>query len=437
MITIMSMMTMGHMGHMFNWYNQWYPIGIQKFMDKSKPYKSVVLDVPLVTWYDKKSGHWSTVLDRCPHRGAPLSEGRIEGCNIECPYHGYQFNGCGDCRYIPHLLDKNNSSVLSKMNTKALITDVSEDIVWIWMNSSRYPDSDPPMYIDSDPDGILVEDYVTKLPFDFRYLQENIMDVSHTSFTHHGTQSDRKFATPIEYKLWDDISMNGFSLISRNYPEEEFTRYNRFISPVFHVTSIKRNILGVTFNNTLVTYGLPIRKGESQVISRFIIENMNGNKVMCSVMKCVLRLMKGIPVWYRHMLVGEFVEDDIVMLNSMQMYNVRDNRYRMVASADTPVIMWNIWLSKYGNYSGVFRSKYVSKIDLMNRYDRHTKDCVVCKNAKVRLKTYRVVLCMMLMLSVMDGYLGLSMILFGVLLFISKKITLFDVGVYPPKRNRV
>ena len=33
----------------------------------------------------------------CAHRGGPLSEGYLEGDNLECPWHGWQFNvktGC-------------------------------------------------------------------------------------------------------------------------------------------------------------------------------------------------------------------------------------------------------------------------------------------------------------------------------------------------------
>lgn len=42
------------------------------------------------------SGH------RCPHRLAPLSEGRVDAAGrLECPYHGWSFNGDGSCHSIP------------------------------------------------------------------------------------------------------------------------------------------------------------------------------------------------------------------------------------------------------------------------------------------------------------------------------------------------
>jgi phenylpropionate dioxygenase-like ring-hydroxylating dioxygenase large terminal subunit len=39
--------------------------------------------------------------DRCPHRGVPLSRGRIEAGAIVCPYHGWRFGRGGDCLQVP------------------------------------------------------------------------------------------------------------------------------------------------------------------------------------------------------------------------------------------------------------------------------------------------------------------------------------------------
>ena len=41
---------------------------------------------------------------RCPHRGADLGLGRVVDGAIECPYHGWRFDGHGACRAIPSLI---------------------------------------------------------------------------------------------------------------------------------------------------------------------------------------------------------------------------------------------------------------------------------------------------------------------------------------------
>jgi phenylpropionate dioxygenase-like ring-hydroxylating dioxygenase large terminal subunit len=42
--------------------------------------------------------------DLCPHRGMPLSAGHFDGREIECCYHGWRFNTCGQCTLIPSLV---------------------------------------------------------------------------------------------------------------------------------------------------------------------------------------------------------------------------------------------------------------------------------------------------------------------------------------------
>ncbi|MET3493497.1 Rieske 2Fe-2S domain-containing protein [Variovorax boronicumulans] len=42
--------------------------------------------------------------DLCPHRGLPLSAGRIEGDELVCAYHGLRFGADGQCRKVPEKL---------------------------------------------------------------------------------------------------------------------------------------------------------------------------------------------------------------------------------------------------------------------------------------------------------------------------------------------
>ncbi len=42
--------------------------------------------------------------DICPHRALPLSFGHFDGVELECGYHGWRFDGAGQCTAIPSLL---------------------------------------------------------------------------------------------------------------------------------------------------------------------------------------------------------------------------------------------------------------------------------------------------------------------------------------------
>ena len=98
----------------------WWPVTLTSSPDQSKPNPIVLLDQKLVLWYDSAKGQWSCLDDRCAHRFAPLSEGRIvfssnaisssssaatssgssSSC-LQCAYHGWEFNSCGNCTRIP------------------------------------------------------------------------------------------------------------------------------------------------------------------------------------------------------------------------------------------------------------------------------------------------------------------------------------------------
>ncbi|CAN6218196.1 unnamed protein product, partial [Urochloa humidicola] len=65
-------------GEKFSWRDHWYPVSLVEDLDPSRPTPFQLLNRDLVIWKDPKSGEWVALDDRCPHRLAPLSEGRID-----------------------------------------------------------------------------------------------------------------------------------------------------------------------------------------------------------------------------------------------------------------------------------------------------------------------------------------------------------------------
>jgi nitrite reductase (NADH) small subunit len=37
-------------------------------------------------------GHFHALDGICPHQGGPLGKGRLTGCIVTCPWHGFQFD---------------------------------------------------------------------------------------------------------------------------------------------------------------------------------------------------------------------------------------------------------------------------------------------------------------------------------------------------------
>ena len=84
-------------------WTHWHPVARADEVGRV-PLPVQLLEQPLVLWRDA-AGHPRALTDQCPHRGARLSLGRITaGGQLECPYHGWQFEGSsGHCTHVPAL----------------------------------------------------------------------------------------------------------------------------------------------------------------------------------------------------------------------------------------------------------------------------------------------------------------------------------------------
>src|SRR5206468_12933624 len=54
----------------------------------------------LVVWRTP-GGEVAAAVDRCPHRQAPLSAGVVTDRGLQCPYHGWTYDGAGRCVLVP------------------------------------------------------------------------------------------------------------------------------------------------------------------------------------------------------------------------------------------------------------------------------------------------------------------------------------------------
>lgn len=76
----------------------WHPIAYARDLGDT-PMAVRLMDRHLVL-FRSSDGAPALLQDRCPHRGAPLSAGRMANGQIECPYHGWRFDGGGQCRLV-------------------------------------------------------------------------------------------------------------------------------------------------------------------------------------------------------------------------------------------------------------------------------------------------------------------------------------------------
>lgn len=159
----------------------WYPACLSGQLG-TKPLGITLMDTPLVLFRDA-SGCPAAVLDRCAHRNAPLSLGSVhgDGC-LQCPYHGWRYDGTGRCRVVPGLLGEASSRTRDVLSHA---TCEQDGFVWVWGESSTEPTARPfalPML--EGRAGRVV--FPCDLDCTLHAALENTLDVPHTAFLHRG-----------------------------------------------------------------------------------------------------------------------------------------------------------------------------------------------------------------------------------------------------------
>mgnify|MGYP001598479160 CR=1 FL=1 len=95
-----------------------------------------------------KDGTAFALRDICPHRGVPLSAGKVmpEGA-VECPYHGWRFRADGQCALIPSLVG-GEAVRAESIRVRAYPVREQDGLIWVYMaaegREAAIPRGEPP-----------------------------------------------------------------------------------------------------------------------------------------------------------------------------------------------------------------------------------------------------------------------------------------------------
>ncbi|MET4577479.1 aromatic ring-hydroxylating dioxygenase subunit alpha [Ottowia thiooxydans] len=150
-----------------------------------------------IVLYRKLDGSAAAVADRCPHRFAPLSMGKLVDDTIECAYHGLRFDCSGKCTFNPH----GNGMVPPKALVRSFPVAERYKLLWIWMGEPEKADESaiPEFDFLVDPKFQNVKGY-TLAEGHYELMTDNIMDLGHIEFLHPGllgSEAVRKAKTEI------------------------------------------------------------------------------------------------------------------------------------------------------------------------------------------------------------------------------------------------
>src|SRR4051794_15775758 len=110
----------------------WY-IAAECRLLKRRPLASVILGESVVVFRDDE-GQVGALEDRCAHRNAPLSAGRVTNNCIECPYHGWRYDALGSCTHIPSL---GEGVKLPRHTVRSYPAQEQDGYVWVYMGEGK------------------------------------------------------------------------------------------------------------------------------------------------------------------------------------------------------------------------------------------------------------------------------------------------------------
>lgn len=180
-----------------------------------------LLDEPLVLYRDAE-GQPRALHDRCPHRFAPLSMGKLcdGGASLQCPYHGLRFDGGGACVHNPH----GDGSIPQAARVRSYPVIERWSALWIWMGDPARADAKTiPDFSFNDPEHWAVGTGTMTIDAPYDLEIDNILDLSHIEFMHPLFASEAVRRAKVEFRQDGDIVWSKRSM-TRDSEIPEFLR---------------------------------------------------------------------------------------------------------------------------------------------------------------------------------------------------------------------
>ncbi len=201
--------------------NCWYMAGWSEELPAGALLARTFLEQPVVL-FRRGDGRPAALLDRCPHRVAPLSRGTLVGDTLRCIYHGLRFDAAGQCVENPH------GAIPAKACVQGFEVAERDGILWIWMGERTA----------ADPARVPDLSHMARVPAaaqsrgsmpsacHYQLIVDNVADLSHVEYLHATTLGGGAFVEnrPVVSESGDEVVIE-LSSHGRNAPPV----YDRFL----------------------------------------------------------------------------------------------------------------------------------------------------------------------------------------------------------------
>jgi phenylpropionate dioxygenase-like ring-hydroxylating dioxygenase large terminal subunit len=164
--------------------NYWYPVGWASELKRGEVMPAMIW-LCAIALYRDTNGQLHALEDACPHKGVALHKGKVQGCHLACPYHGWEFDGEGNCANIPYLPQ---GQKLPRAQARSYPVQEKYNLIWVFPGDSTLAATcELPDIPEFDQPGWLMVPITARFQAHFSICNENTMDVFH-GFLHQGLQ---------------------------------------------------------------------------------------------------------------------------------------------------------------------------------------------------------------------------------------------------------
>ncbi len=160
--------------------NAWYAAALSTEV-KDAPLARLLLDENVVL-FRTESGEAGAIEDRCSHRFAQLSMGKVRGEALECGYHGLRFGRDGKCVLNPH----GNKAIPNNAHIRGYPVHERYGFIWYWPGEPALADVSkiPAFPFNENPEEFSTVYGYLDVAGNYQLVVDNLLDLSHVEWLH-------------------------------------------------------------------------------------------------------------------------------------------------------------------------------------------------------------------------------------------------------------